>query len=308
MVIATYTQRRWSWLEKAVESARRQIPAPDEVIICVDHNDDLVVQCNKRWCHGAGDGGGPPVIVVDNRYAGHLGAARTTATELARGEVLVFLDDDAVATEGWLSSMLTPLADPSVVAVGGAPIPNYSRPRPGWFPPEFDWIFGCAYRGLPKATAPVPRVIGATMAVRRADLMAIDGFRSDFHDDLDMSHRLLAHFPGSTIVYEPSAVVSHRVHEERLTWHYFWRRAFQVNRSKPKALRRMGGAGNLVAERAFARRALTTGVLTGLREFVSGDLGGLQRVLALCAGLGCAGVGYAVGTLDWAVGRRVEGP
>jgi glucosyl-dolichyl phosphate glucuronosyltransferase len=305
VVIPTYTDKRWSHLRSAVHSARHQTPPPHEVIVCVDHNSELFERCREEWRDVDRDGA-PPVVVAENRYAGHLGASRTTAAEIAGGEFLLFLDDDAVADPGWLERMLATLDDPSVVAVGGAPLPVYAKPRPRWFPFEFDWVFGCAYRGLPETTGPVLRVIGANMAVRTADVLVIGGFHSDDHDDLDMCHRLLAFFPGRRILYVPSAVVRHYVSEDQLTWRYFWRRCFFVNRSKVRALRDMGEAANMAAERKFARGVLTTGVLTEIRQFVSGDIGGLLRLPALCAGLGFGGLGYSVGMLEWATRRRPD--
>ena len=306
VVIPTYAGGRWPLLRLAVASARRQRPPPEEVIVCVDHNADLSARCRREWCGATGEGA-PPVIVADSRHPGHQGASRTTGVELARGEFVLFLDDDAAGEEGWLDRMLRAFDDPAVIAVGGAPLPDYSKPRPRWFPREFDWVFGCAYLGLPEVAGPVRRVIGTTMAARRRDLEAIGGFHSDDFDDLDMCHRLLAQFPGRTIVYEPAAVVRHHVHSERLTWHYFWRRCLLVNRGKVKAMRAMGEAANLAADRSFAGRALTAGVASGLRQFASGDPGGLERALALCAGVGLAGLGYSLGTLEWAGGRALAG-
>ncbi|MBO0686161.1 MAG: glycosyltransferase family 2 protein, partial [Candidatus Dormibacteraeota bacterium] len=161
VVIPTHSVERWPLLKRAVKSVRDQVPPPSEVIICVDHNPDLSARCRREWdCGDVTDG--PPVIVADSRHPGRWGASRTTAAELACGEFLLFLDDDAAASEGWLRRMLAAFDDPSVLAVGGAPLPEYMGPRPDWFPPEFDWVFGCAYRGLPEVTAPVDRPIGTT--------------------------------------------------------------------------------------------------------------------------------------------------
>ena len=305
VIIPTYTEKRWSLLTAAVTSAQRQSPAPHEIVVCVDHNRVLFERCRAQW-RDSDFNGSPPVVVVENRHDGHLGASRTTGAEVASGDVLLFLDDDAEAEPGWLARLLCRLDDPGVVAVGGAPLPVYEKPRPRWFPHEFDWVFGCAYRGLPEATGPVLRVIGANMAVRKADIAAIGGFHSDDHDDLDMCHRLLERFPDRRILYEPSAIVRHHVSGDRLTWRFFWRRCFFVNRSKVAAMRSMGPAANMAAERRFAGRALTTGVLTELRAALGGDASGLLRAAALCAGLGISGLGYAVGTLEWVLRRRTD--
>jgi cellulose synthase/poly-beta-1,6-N-acetylglucosamine synthase-like glycosyltransferase len=300
VIVCAYTEQRWEHLRAAVSSAAAQRPAPVEIIVCIDHNDALFERARREL---ARDDGGVPVQVVANAYAGRLGSARTTAAQLARGDLLVFLDDDARAEPSWLEHLVRPYHDPDVLAVGGAPLPDMPRPRPRWFPYEFDWVFGCAYAGLPTQLAPLRHLIGASMSVRRAALAEIGWFHSDDHDDMDMCHRLAARWPDGKLLYEPSAVVRHYVHPERLTWHYFWRRCFFVNRSKVFAHQRMGEARNLSAERSFALRALTRGVAREGRALVRGDASAAMRAGAIVLGLGCAGAGYLSGTLESSIVR-----
>ena len=240
-IVCAYTLDRWELFLAAVRSLQLQTVAPLEIIACIDHNDEML-----RRTLGSpmllGDGT-TPITVVANRYGGRLGSARTTASELAEGDILVFLDDDARAEPDMLERLRAPYLDRSVVAVGGAPMPDYSRPRPRWFPYEFDWVFGCVYAGLPTELAPTPRLIGAVMSVRRDALEQIGYFHSDDHDDMDLCHRLARRWPNQQILFEPGAIARHHVHPERLTWSYFWRRCFFVNRSKVAAHRDIPGSG-----------------------------------------------------------------
>lgn len=304
VITATYSLDRWAMITAAVESVLRQTILPREIILPVDHNRDLYERLTQTWASGATKGSEPTITVVESKYDGHLGASQTTAAELARTEFLAFLDDDAAAEPEWLASLLAALARPSVIAVGGAPLPVYSAPRPRWFPPEFDWVFGCAYAGLPTKTEPILHLIGTTMAVRRKDFLAIGGIRSNEHGDLELSHRLLARSPASVILYVPEAVVRHHVHPNRLTWSYFWRRCFFGNRRKVFTLKAIGDAAHLGAERRFALRALTSGVATNLKQLVKGDLAGVSRGVAIFVGLALAAAGFATGTLEWHLGRR----
>jgi Glycosyl transferase family 2 len=68
---------------------------------------------------------------------GHLGFSRNTAVDLARGEVIAFLDDDDADWREWL---LAPYDDPQVGVVGGEPIPAFEAGPPGWLPREFYWL------------------------------------------------------------------------------------------------------------------------------------------------------------------------
>jgi len=328
VVIIAYTPERWSLTCAAVESVFNQTVPPKEIILCVEGDPEFADRFRRRWQRRpesvpsirvevnqpsqegadedgrshAGQARQQPQLRLDAarqdaRCHARIAAERSRGVELATTGIVVFLDDDATAEEDWLQRLLPPFADPSVVAVGGAPLPVYAKPRPRWFPFEFDWVLGCAYRGLPTKTAPVLRLIGATLAVRRESVLAVGGFHS-LADDLDIAHRLLALSPQSRLIYEPRAIVHHYVYEDRLTWRYFWRRCFWANRDKVAIMRGLGGAANLKADRRFVLRTLSLGVGRGLREFLGGDIGGLERALAIIAGVAISGIAYATGVVD----------
>jgi GT2 family glycosyltransferase len=297
VVIPAYTDERWALTCAAVDSVLEQTYLPKEIIVCVDHNRRLYERFRDRW--PANDAAGPVIRIVESHHEGHVSASRTTGMELAMSPILVFLDDDASAAPDWLERMRAPLFDPKVLAVGGNPRPAYSGARPRWFPYEFDWIFGCAYRGLPESTAPVQRLIGTTIAARRDDLVAIGGFHFDVFEDMAMCHRLRVHAPHGVLLYEPNAIVSHHVHANRLTWSYFWRRCFWVNRGKVAVMKKLGEAGDLTADRSFVLRTLRSCLGDGLSALLHGDVGGILRLGAAFAGLGAAAAGYGLGLVRW---------
>ena len=210
-------------------SVEAQTLAPAEIILCIDHNEDLLRKSEQHFLRDR-LASAIPVIVLANKYDGHLGSARNTAAECAYGDVLAFLDDDAAAEADWLERLIGPYGDQEVGAVGGAPLPMFEEAGPRWFPREFDWVFGCAYRGLPSTRAPLAHLIGANMSTRRSILEEIGGFHSDDHDDMDMCHRIA--FARYKVLYEPRAVVHHFVPAARTTWRYFWRRCSSSTRAR----------------------------------------------------------------------------
>ena len=300
VVVCAYTEERWSLLLQSVASVQGQGRPPVEIIVCVDHNPALLERCRVQWAEEE-DPPSAPVVVIANKYGGRLGSARNSAAEIARGDIVAFLDDDAWADADWLERLVSPYASESVIAVGGAPIPAFESARPDWFPPEFDWVFGCAYAGLPEAQAPVGRLIGANMSVRRPALTEIGGFHSDNHDDMDMCHRLKHQRPADQVVYEPAARVHHFVPTVRTTWSYFWRRCFFVNKGKVEAFQHMEGAANRTADLGFVARALSRGVSRGLRDAAHGDPWGAARAASIVAGVAFAGSGTVAGVWQ---GRR----
>jgi glucosyl-dolichyl phosphate glucuronosyltransferase len=302
VVICAYTKDRWGQLKKSVASVEAQTAPPIEIIVCIDHNEELLRK-SEEYFRERRTAAAIPLIVLANKYDGHLGSARNTAVDFASGEVLAFLDDDAAAAADWLERLMAPYDDERVGAVGGAPLPVFEAERPQWFPHEFDWVFGCAYRGLPPTRATLAHLIGANMSARRAALQEIDGFHSDNHDDMDMCHRI-AH-ARYRIIYEPLAIVHHFVPASRTTWHYFWRRCYFVNQGKVEAFANMQDASNLSAELTFVARTLTTGVLAEMRRVIRRDRYGLARIGAMTAGTALAGLGHLSGKLRLRWSRRV---
>ncbi len=316
VIIPAYTLDRWDLLSEAVASVQSQARPPLELIVSIDRNQELLDRCQRQW----GDQtvpGGVPVHVVANRFdqddrgaGAHVrahgskrrfgaGWARNTAAELAKGDILVFLDDDAWADPDWLEHLLAPYDDdPRAVAVGGAPMPAYETGRPVWFPWNFDWVFGCAYEGMPTELAPLGHLIGANMSVQRGAFEEIGGFHSIDFDDLDLCMRVAAARSDQYLLFEPRAVVHHFVPAQRVEWRYFWRRCFYVNREKVEAFAGMGDAANIKAERAFVRRAMTTQVAREFRVLRRGDLNGIRRLVAMAVGVSMAGCGHLTGRVQ----------
>ena len=125
VVICAYREDRWSQLKKSVASVEAQTSPPIEIIVCIDHNEELLRK-SEEYFGKKSPAGAVPVIVLANKYNGRLGAARNTGIEFASGEVIVFLDDDAAATADWLERLIAPYDNERVGAVGGKPLP-YSK-------------------------------------------------------------------------------------------------------------------------------------------------------------------------------------
>ena len=318
VIIPTFSLDRWDRLAEAVSSVEAQTYPPIELIICVDHNADLLRRCEEQWMTPDSptrfpilavanrfdqDGGGLGVHQSAHGSSRRFGAGwnRNTGAELARGEIIVFLDDDAAAAPTWLEHLLAPYNDPDIVAVGGAPLPNFESSRPRWFPANFDWVFGCAYAGMPAELGPYPRLIGANMSVRLQAFNDVGGFHSIDFDDLDLCLRLSQDHP---LWYEPRAVVFHFVPKDRVSWRYFWRRCFFVNREKVEVFAELGNRGRMQAEGAFVARALTAQIKADLTDIAHGRLSGLTRMGAMFVGLFMAGVGNLAGRLRWALNRN----
>jgi glycosyltransferase involved in cell wall biosynthesis len=158
VIICAYTEARWQQLLCAAESVRTQDVPVDEVLVVIDHNDELRDRAKLAM---------PWARVIPSSGSPGLSGARNTGIAASTGEVVLFLDDDAVAAPHWASHLLAPYHDPRVLGVGGAAHPVWEGSVPSWWPDEFGWVVGCSYRGQPVSTAPVRNLMGCNMSSSR---------------------------------------------------------------------------------------------------------------------------------------------
>jgi hypothetical protein len=306
-VVCTFSSNRLARVIACVESVLAQRPAPAQVVVVVDHNEDLRDELRSRLSD--------EVEVVVNDGEPGLSSARNTAVARSTGETIVFLDDDAVAHERWLASLLAGFEDPEVIGVGGHALPAWQGEAPRWLPDEFLWVVGCSYRGLP-ASGAVRNPLGCNMAFRAGVFARAGPFdprvgrlgsRPFGCEETEFCTRAVRAIPGSRLVMVAGAEVDHHVPLERARPGYVLRRCYHEGVSKA-IVRRLAGPATLNTERSYLGRVMPV----RLWKCASRALTGPMRIDALGAigvivgGLLAAAAGYAGETLCITM-RRASG-
>lgn len=105
------TWKRAPWLERCLTALEAQTRRPDEVIVVGRAEDraaqEVVARHNRL-----------PVRWVEVDRPGHVAPVKRGLDE-AEGEIVAFLDDDAVPEGTWLEALVEPFQDPKVACVGG---------------------------------------------------------------------------------------------------------------------------------------------------------------------------------------------
>jgi glucosyl-dolichyl phosphate glucuronosyltransferase len=216
VIICCYNKDRIKWVCEAVDSVLKQSVKPNEIVVVYDDNpgvkDALVDQLPTA------------VKILPNKYQRGLSQARNTGLESSTTDISIFLDDDAKASPDWVMYILASFTTPFVVGVGGKAVPEWvgTGKRPVWFPEELDWTVGCTHTTFGNETKKVRNVFGCNMAFRRTNLVDISGF--DFRlggpisgDDTDICLRITEKDPRYCIMYEPKALIYHKVAPNRQT-------------------------------------------------------------------------------------------
>jgi GT2 family glycosyltransferase len=175
-----------------------------------------------------------------------LSLARNAGVAAGTAEIVAFIDDDATALQGWDRALVDDFTKhPQAGCVGGACRPRFDGERPTWLSERLLQLASITRWGPvprpPRSSAEWP--FGANVAFRRAALEQVGTFSLALGrkgtgsllsgEDSDMVRRVLA--AGWQVWLEPRAAVLHKVHSERLTSRFYWRRFWWGGVSRAQA-------------------------------------------------------------------------
>jgi hypothetical protein len=284
IVVPTY--KRPGDLRRCLAGLRNQRRPPQEIVVILRHDDGDSREVISSI-------GAANVRNVDVAEPGVL-AALNAGVDAARGDVIVFLDDDACPRPEWLVTLCRHFDDPQVGAVGGKDeIPNPSQSGPPTLDVGRVTRWGKVIGNHHLAAGPVREVEilkGVNMAFRRRALalpVELRGTGSQPH--YEVLACLWAGRQSWRLVFDPTAVVDH----------YASPRPAGDDRGLPGAHAARDASFNLVACLLTARpelawrRALyglvvgdgeTPGMLRGLGALLQGNRQVARRLLPSLVG------------------------
>jgi glycosyltransferase involved in cell wall biosynthesis len=207
VVICTYN--RADSLERTLESLRLLRYPHFEVVVvagpCTDHTGHLL----ERWDREV------KVVWTDER---NLSLSRNLGIAAASGEIIAFIDDDALPDAAWLEDLIPAFSSPEVAATGGPVLDFRGTTLQARYNLANRW--GDAHvvlepRRLDYLDHPdtwtFVYTMGTNSLVRRADLVGLGGFDENYAfylDETDLCLRLVQ--SGLRVVAQDRGVVHHK--------------------------------------------------------------------------------------------------
>lgn len=265
------TRNRAELLRPALESLTQQTLPADafEVLVIDNGSTDTTAQAVTHY------GQRVPNLRYFFEPEPGLHVGRHKGMLEAKGDILVFADDDIEAFPSWLASIQEAFSAPDVAMVGGNNLPMFLAPPPTWLlamwqKPEVAgiksiWALSVIeFPSVQREISPM-HIWGCNFAIRKAVLLAAGGFHPDgmpkelirFRGDGETHVSQFVAQTGMKCVFHPGATVHHKVTPERMTFAYFRQRGFSQGISDSfTALRRAGNLNHSATARAgFLRRA-----------------------------------------------------
>lgn len=188
-----------------------------------------------------------PLVLLHLREKGKA-AALNEAMALAKGQFVIFTDDDIIPSQTWVSDLLDAAGHfPEAILFTGPIIPAYPKGTPNWLQkhPLCGFLFARYQPPNPLGyISPFRAPYGPNFAVRRSAIANLQ-FRVDLgpseqngplsYEDWDfieeLRHRHSAFLNRGGFIFVPSASVCHEIRREQTGLDWITERAYQSGRS-----------------------------------------------------------------------------
>jgi len=256
---------RYPDLVGAIESLVAQTYKDLELIVVVDGDETLYDQIMKD--------GVPADKVISNETNVGLSESRNRGVAVASGEVIVFFDDDAVADRDWIKELVRMYDEYDAIAAGGKIVPLWIGGKMDFLPEEYYWLIGATHRGFAEGITEVRNTFGSNISFRTDVLDALGGFRGEMGvrgsgalqgEETEMCVRMKKKF-GKGVMYNPDAIVHHKIVSARTKVTFLMRRAFWQGYSK-RMIAEMGYSMDVEGD--FLRDLVRVGVFERVKEIL----------------------------------------
>ena len=298
VIVCTYSPKMMDHFLECIRSLVNQSYPSVEIVCIVDGNEDYY----KRLVKDMDDKLKSKITLHLNERNLGLLESRNIGVKLADGDVVAFIDDDAIADRRWIEELVK-MYRKGAIAVGGKIMPLWLSKRPRWLPEEFYWMIGVTHLGFPEDVREVRNTFGSNLSFKRDVFLELGGFNPAMGGikgsrilqggETELCNRMRKRY-GRGVVYNPNAIVYHKIFERRTRFRFLVRRAFWQGYSK--AIMK-GLTGDIREEKNFLKYLLAERTRARVVEAARGSIDDILKLLFMWIFLSFVGLGYVYGNL-----------
>lgn len=302
VIVPTHSLDNIENLIDAVDSLLNQTYKDIEIVIVVDGNQALYEKVVEIY-----NAQEKLKIVAIKENVG-LGGARNEGVKAAKGDAIAFIDDDAVADRRWIECLVEIYQELDAIAVGGKMLPLWLPQKPDYFPEELGWLVGITQEGFAEEkVSEVRNTFGSNMSFRKQVFEKVGLFsgKTGFKRGTSYTQGQETEFAsrmktmlGRGIIYNPQAVVYHKIPLQRTKPRVLLRRAFYQGYSKAMLKRPNPSSMSLNTETSYLKSLLFTHVTLRIKRIFSYNFAEEVKQLSfLVAVIISVGLGFIYGHL-----------
>ena len=298
VVVCTHSLDNYQNLTEAVDSLLEQTHQGMEIIIAVDGNEKLYQELVRAY-----DTQDDIKITLTKESLGASGAKNVGVRE-AQGDVIAFLDDDAVAERKWVENLVATYQELDAIAVGGKVLPAWLGQRPDYLPEELYWLVGVTHEGFAEEkVVEVRNTFGPNMSFRREVFQRIGLFNENLGFARGGTSYIQAEEPefalrmkqrlGRGIIYNPGAIVYHKIPPSKVKVKMLLKRSFYQGYSKALLRKLDPTADSIATERSYLKTLLLKYIPRRIKRVY--HIPELKRLSILVACIISVGLGFVYG-------------
>ena len=302
VIVCTHSLDNKQNLMDTVDSILNQTIKDLEIIVVVDGSEELYKGITEVY-----DAEERVKVVAIKANMG-ICSARNTGINAAQGDLVAFSDDDAVAEKRWIENLVDTYQKLDAIAVGGKILPIWLSKEPDYFPDELGWLLGINYEGFDEErVVEVRNTFGPNMSFKKKVFEEIGLFTEEFGfskkglsclqgEEAEFALRMKREL-GQGVIYNPRAVVYHKIPAWKTERRTLLRRAFYQGYSKALLKRFSPSPDSLTTEGDYLKDIFFKHIPRRIKRVFSTSNGvtELKKLSILIASVFSVGLGFLYG-------------
>lgn len=310
VVFGAYSLKQMGQILRLLDSLRLQTYNNLEILFVSDGSADLqaaVAELVSREAFPC------TVRVLLNNTERGTSTTKNLGIRSSRGDIIAFIDADAVACPDWAEEVVNTFEDSSVIGVTGPALPLWEREGMGWFPEEFSWLWGGTswYSNQEGQTSEIRNVGGMNCAFSREAFSKAGLFLpqlgprgnqrdAKFHaglgkyvwmgEEVEFSLRV-RNATGKSIVFNPRVRVYHEVSQFKVSIPFIVQRAYLMGYAR-HFLKQMHPVTSFGPEFQMLWRIISRCLLRTMAQLPLHPKRGWRRLLVIITGVLFFCLGY----------------